>query len=74
MNRPSNDATVKPYHYNSFDQLRHRLEIFIDAYNLGRRLKTLRGLTSYEYVARSGTEYPSRLKIDRAAFAPGLDT
>ncbi len=36
----------------------------IDAYNHGRRLKKLRGLTPYEYIARISTEYPSRFKID----------
>jgi transposase-like protein len=30
------------------DQLRQHLQLFIDAYNHGRRLKTLRGLTPYE--------------------------
>ena len=32
--------------------------LMIDAYNHGRRLKTLRGLTPYEYVARIWTDEP----------------
>jgi hypothetical protein len=46
------DATVKRYHYGSHEQLRQHLQLFIDAYNYARRLKTLRRLTPYEYVAR----------------------
>ena len=49
------DATVIRYHSDSHDQLRQYLQIFIDTYNHGRRLKTLRGFTPYEYVARVWT-------------------
>jgi transposase InsO family protein len=44
MNRTLKDATVKRYHYDSHDQLRAHLQLFLDAYNHARRLKTLRGL------------------------------
>jgi len=50
MNRTIKDATVKRYHYDNHDQLRQHLQIFIDAYNHGRRLKTLRDLTLYEHI------------------------
>src|SRR3546814_15593398 len=49
MNRTIKEATVKRYHYDSHAQLTAHLHDFIDAYNYGRRLKTLRGLTPYEY-------------------------
>jgi transposase InsO family protein len=48
MNRTIKEATVKRYHYDNHEQLRQHLQLFIDAYNHGRRLKTLRGLTPYE--------------------------
>ena len=64
MNRTIKDATVKRYHYDSHNQLRQHLQLFIDAYNRGRRLKTLRGLTPYEYIARIWTEDPERFIID----------
>jgi hypothetical protein len=50
------------------------LQRFIDAYNHARRLKTLRGLTQYEYVARIWTEVPERLEIDlyRHSAGPGV--
>ena len=46
MNRTSKDATVKRYHYESLDQLRAHLQLFLDAYNHASRLKTLRASTS----------------------------
>src|SRR5512133_3900578 len=45
MNRTIKDATVKRYHYADHNQLRRHLAGFVDAYNFGRRLKTLKGLT-----------------------------
>ena len=45
MNRTIKEATVKRYHYDSHQQLQAHLCVFIDAYNYGRRLKTLKGLT-----------------------------
>jgi transposase InsO family protein len=33
MNRTIKDATVKRYHYDSHDQLRDHLQLFVDAYN-----------------------------------------
>ena len=51
-----------------------KLHLFIDAYNHGRRLKTLRGLTPYEYVARIWTEEPDRFKLDPYHHIAGLNT
>ena len=53
MNRTIKDATVKGLHYDSQDQLRSHLQDFIGAYNFERRLKTLKGLTRYEFVCRT---------------------
>jgi transposase InsO family protein len=50
MNRTIKEATVKRYHYDSHDQLTAHLHDFIDAYNYGRRLKTLKGLTPFVSV------------------------
>ena len=50
MNRTIKEATVKRYHYDSHQQLEAHLAVFIDAYNYGRRLKTLKGLTPYEFI------------------------
>ena len=37
MNRTIKEATVKRYHYDSHEQLRRHLDLFIDAYNHARR-------------------------------------
>jgi len=36
MNRTLKDATVRRYHYGSHDELRHHLQLFLDAYNHAR--------------------------------------
>jgi transposase InsO family protein len=56
MNRTIKDATVKRCHYDSHDQLRAHLADFLAAYNLARRLKTLSGLTPYEYICKVGRQ------------------
>ena len=71
MNRTLKDATVKRYHYGSHDELRHHLRLFVDAYNYGRRLKTLRGLTPYEFICKTWAEQPSRFTSDPTHLTPG---
>src|ERR687893_2264574 len=71
MNRTLKDATVKRYHYGSHDELRHHLQLFVDAYNDGRRLKTLRGLTPYEFICKTWAEQPSRFTSDPTHLTPG---
>lgn len=62
------------YHYDSHDQLRKHLQLFVEAYNYARRLKTLHGLTPYEYIASIWTKEPTRFKFDPYRFSPGLNT
>jgi oligopeptide/dipeptide ABC transporter ATP-binding protein len=50
MNRTIKDATVKRFHYDTHDELRSHLADFVSAYNFAKRLKTLKGLTPYEYM------------------------
>ena len=45
MNRTIKEATVQRYHYDNHQQLERHLNDFVEAYNFGRRLKTLKGLT-----------------------------
>jgi hypothetical protein len=74
MNRTIKDATVKRFHYDDHDQLRRHLADFIDAYNFGRRLKTLRGLTPYEFIVKCWTSQPDRFTPDPTHQMPGLNT
>jgi transposase InsO family protein len=71
MNRTIKDATVRRYHYDRHDQLRTHLQLFVDAYNYARRLKTLRGLTPYEFVCKTWTEQPARFRVDPTHLTPG---
>jgi transposase InsO family protein len=73
MNRTIKDATVKRYHYDDHDQLRRHLADFIDAYNFGRRLKTLKGLTPYEFICKCWTSQPERFKLNPLQKMPGLN-
>ena len=74
MNRTIKDATVKRYHYDSHSQLKTHLTDFIDAYNFGKRLKTLKGLTPYEYICKVWTNEPERFTINPIHHMPGSNT
>ncbi|SNT76972.1 Integrase core domain-containing protein [Paracoccus seriniphilus] len=73
MNRTIKEATVKRFHYDNHDQLRTHLADFPAAYNLGRRLKTLSGLTPYEYICKIWTSEPDRFTLNPIHQMPGLN-
>ena len=73
MNRTIKEATVKRYHYDSHQQLEAHLTDFINAYNYGRRLKTLKGLTPYEYICKCWTENPDQFRLDPIHHKLGLN-
>jgi transposase InsO family protein len=70
MNRTIKEATVRRFHYGSHNELRTHLQLFVDAYNYGRRLKTLRGLTPYEFICKTWTEQPARFTSYRIRMIP----
>ncbi|GAL96880.1 transposase [Acetobacter tropicalis NRIC 0312] len=74
MNRTIKEATVKRFHYDSHEQLRTHLNDFMAAYNFGRRLKTLNGLTPYEYICKIWTSEPDRFIINPTHQIPGLNS
>lgn len=73
MNRTIKEATVKRFHYDDHNQLRRHLQDFVDAYNFGRRLKTLKGLTPYEFICKQWTSQPDRFIINPIHQMPGLN-
>ena len=73
MNRTIKDATVKRYFYETHEQLRTHLRDFVDAYNFARRLKTLKGLTPYEFVCKAWTSQPQQFKLNPLQQMPGLN-
>ena len=44
------------------------------AYDFAKRLKTLKGLTPYEYVCKIWTQQPERFKLNPIHHTPGLNT
>jgi hypothetical protein len=74
MNRTIKDATVRRFHYDAHDQLRSHLADFVQAYNFAKRLKTLKGLTPYEFICKSWTSQPERFTFNPLQQMPGLNT
>ena len=73
MNRTIKEATVHRYHYNTHEQLERHLTDFVSAYNFGRRLKTLKGLTPYEFICKIWTIEPKRFRLNPIHQMPGLN-
>ncbi len=71
MNRTLEDATVKRYHHESRDQLRAHLQLFVDAHNHARRLKTRRGLTPCAFLHQVWTKEPERFRLNPSHHTPG---
>jgi transposase InsO family protein len=74
MNRTIKDATVQRYHYDRHGQFERHLADFVAAYNFGRRLKTLKGLTPYEFICKQWTIEPERFRLNPLQQMPGLNT
>jgi Integrase core domain len=74
MNRTLKDATVKKYHYQTHDHLKEHLHTFLMAYNFAKRLKTLKGLTPYEYIWQCWHKEPERFTMNPNHHTLGLNT
>jgi len=73
MNRTIKEATVKRFYYDNHEHLRRHLGDFVAAYNFGRRLKTLKGLTPYEFICKIWTKEPERFNLNPTHQMPGLN-
>lgn len=60
MNRTIKEATVRRYYYDTHEQLKTHLQAFVGAYNFAKRLKTLKGMTPYEFIVQQWTKEPER--------------
>src|ERR1700722_4784493 len=74
MNRTIKEATVKRFYYDNHEHLRRHLGDFVAAYNFGRRLKTLKGLTPYEFICKIWTKEPERFNLNPTHQMPGLNS
>jgi hypothetical protein len=73
MNRTIKEATVKRFHNNHL-QFNKYLVDFVSACNNGRRLKTLRALTPYQYICKPWTPKPERFSLNPFQQMPRLKT
>ena len=71
MNRTIKDATVKRFYHETHDQLRGHLANFVAAYNFAKRLKTLKGLTPYEFICKCWTNEARRFTSNPHHQIPG---
>jgi hypothetical protein len=55
------------------ERLRRHLGDFVAAYNFGRRLKTLKGLTPNEFICKIWTKEPERFNLNPTHQMPGLN-
>ena len=62
--------TIKEATVQRHDQLEAHLSDFISAHNFARRLKTLKGLTPYEW----STSQPERFKLNPLQKMPRLNS
>src|SRR3712207_6773040 len=72
-NRTIKEATVQRFYYATHDQLRTHLADFVAAYTVARRLKTLKGLTPYEFICKRSILEPERFRLDPRHQSPGLN-
>ena len=72
MNRTLKEATVHRYHYDTHAALREHITTFVMAYNLAKRLKTLKGLTPYEFICQQWQAEPERFMRDPYHLTLGL--
>jgi transposase InsO family protein len=73
MNRTLKDATVKRYYYANHQSLKDHLYNFLNAYNFAKRLKTLQGLTPYEYIIKCWQKEPERFQTNPCHHTLGLN-
>lgn len=73
MNRTLKDATVKKYYYQSHEHLKTHLYHFIMAYNHAKRLKTLKGLSPYEFICKEWEKRPQLFHANPYHYNLGLN-
>jgi Integrase core domain len=73
MNRTPKEATVRKYYYATHDHLKEHLYAFLMAYNFAKRLKTLKGLTPYEYICQCWQKEPERFTVNPCHHTLGLN-
>lgn len=73
MNRTIKEATVKSYYYNSHQELEKHLNDFLIAYNFGRRLKSLKGKSPWQFIQTEWQKDPHKFHQNIDLFISGLN-
>ena len=73
MNKTIKEATVHRYYYESKTSLQEHLQAFINAYNFAKRLKSLNGLTPWEFIIKEWKSEPKLFRISPAPYNVGLN-
>jgi hypothetical protein len=73
MNRTLKEATVRKYYYQTHQHLKEHLQTFQMADNFAKRLKTLKGLTAYEYICHCWQKAPERFTVNPYHHTLGLN-
>ncbi|QLH39240.1 MAG: transposase [Defluviicoccus sp.] len=66
INRTITEASVKRFHDEPHDALRSHLADFVSADNFAKRIKTLKGLTTYEFICKAWTKEPNDSRLIRS--------
>lgn len=74
MNRTLKEATVKRFYYETHAQLKEHLQTFLMAYNFAKRLKTLKGLTPYQFICQQWQKTPLRFTVEPLHHTVGLNS
>jgi transposase-like protein len=74
MNRTLKEATVYRYYYDTHQQLHKHLVTFLMAYNFAKRLKTLKGLTPFDFICQQWQQHPDRFLSEPSHLTLGLYT
>ena len=74
MNRTLTGATGKKDDDQTHPHLKEPLQAFLMASNFAKRLKTLKGLTPYEYIGQCWHTEPERLTTNPCHHTLGLNT
>ena len=73
-NRTLKDATTNTLTYATHQELKEPLHSYLMAYNFGKRLKTLKGKTPWQFVLNQWTEHPEYFIVNPHQFIGGLKT
>jgi transposase-like protein len=74
MNRSIKDATIRIYYYKTKEEVMSHINDYLQAYNFGKKLKSLQYKTPYEYIMDQWEKDPKIFRIKPDPYLLGLNT